>query len=101
MRGWLLTSHNATMSINATALAPAAKIQTPTTLQLALNPALLAAQTTVAPTRTMTAQAPAAVGKVDPTRTTQSSTNTAQTVDTLAEATLARAQRGSLINLKV
>lgn len=96
-----MTGHDTTMSINTTALAPVAKIQTPTALQLALNPAVLAAQTTVASTRTMTAQAPAAVGRVDPTRTTQSGTNTAQSVDTLAEATLVRAQRGSRINLKI
>lgn len=58
--------------------------------QAAFVTAALISQPTAAPTRTQTVQAPQAAGKADGARTSQNSTETTQSKDTLAGAVNAR-----------
>lgn len=65
-----------------------AKPQPPMTsaAQVAVTPAVAAAQQTVPQVRTQTAQAPQATGKSDQSRDTKSGTDTGQSRDTMANA---------------
>lgn len=54
--------------------------------QVAVTPAVAAAQQTVHQVRTQTAQAPQATGKSDQSRDTKSGTDTGQSRDTMANA---------------
>lgn len=64
-------------------------------VQATLAPAVVAAQaTTTQAVRTQTAQATAGVGRTDQPRDSQSGTNTAQSNDTRANASIARSNGG-------
>ncbi len=100
------------MQINApTASLQAIKPQPPITpaAQLALSPAVQAAQQTAPAVRTQTAAAPQAAGKSEQTRDAQTGTKNGQSLDSNAAALAAQvngqgyrtAQRGSLLNLSV
>jgi hypothetical protein len=75
--------------------------------QVAMSPAVQAAQQTAPAVRTQTVAAPQAAGKSDQTRDARTSTQGNQSVDTTAGALGARVnaqgyqQRGSLLNLSV
>ncbi|KAA0594716.1 hypothetical protein J2848_004666 [Azospirillum lipoferum] len=75
--------------------------------QVAMSPAVQAAQQTAPAVRTQTAVAPQAAGKSDQTRDARTATQGNQSVDTTAGALGARVnaqgyqQRGSLLNLSV
>ncbi|RTR22500.1 hypothetical protein [Azospirillum griseum] len=90
---------------------PAIKPQVPLTsaTQLALSPAVQAAQQTTPVVRTQTVAAPQATGKSEQPRDTQNSTKNGQSIDTNAAALAAQvngqgyrsAPRGSLLNVTV
>ncbi|PWC84935.1 hypothetical protein TSH100_16600 [Azospirillum sp. TSH100] len=75
--------------------------------QIAMSPAVQAAQQTAPAVRTQTAVAPQAAGKSDETRDGRTATQGKQSIDTTAGALGARVnaqgyqQRGSLLNLSV
>ncbi len=99
------------MQLNPSILPQVAKPQPPITpaVQMALSPAVQAAQQTTATVRTQTLQAPQAVGKTDHIRDTRNATQSGQAVDTLAAATQARTNgqgygaphRGTLLDVSV
>ncbi len=62
--------------------------------QVAVTPAVAAAQQTVPQVRTQTAQAPQATGKSDQPRDTKSGTDTGQSRDTMANAIQTRTNAG-------
>lgn len=75
--------------------------------QIAMSPAVQAAQQMAPPVRTQTMAAPPAIGKSDQSRDTRSGTEGSQAVDTNAGALAARVnaqgyrQRGSLLDVSV
>lgn len=75
--------------------------------QIAMSPAVQAAQQVAPPVRTQTVAAPPAVGKSDQSRDTRSATQNNQAVDTTAGALAAGVnaqgyrQRGSLLDVSV
>jgi len=84
--------------------------QVPPATQVALSPAVMAAQQTTTVQRTQTIQAPQAAGKADGTRDAKSGTDTGQALDTNARAVQARTNgrplpgskpRGSLLDVSV
>ena len=99
------------MQLNPLNLPQMAKPQAPITpaMQMALSPAVQAAQQTTPTVRTQTVQATQAAGKIDPTRDTRSATQSGQAVDPQAAAVQARTngtgygrkQRGSLLDVSV
>lgn len=99
------------MQLNPLIAPPLAKLQPPITptVQMALSPAVQAAQQTTVPVRTQTIQAPQAVGKTENARDIRSATQTGQALDTQAAASNARANgqgygaksRGSLLDVSV
>lgn len=99
------------MQLNPLNLPPMAKPQPPITpaMQMAMSPAVQAAQQTTPTVRTQTVQATQAVGKLDQTRETRNATQSGQAVDTQAAAVQAqtngtgygRKQRGSLLDVTV
>lgn len=80
---------------------------TPTVQQMALSPAMTAAQQTTTVTRTQTIQAPQATGKAEAPREARSATHTAQSVDSGTGAVQAHTNggrpppRGSLLDVSV
>ncbi|CAO3450744.1 hypothetical protein [Azospirillum sp.] len=80
--------------------------QTPA-VQIAMSPAVQAAQQTAPPVRTQTIAAPQAAGKADQTRETRTATQGNQSVDTVANALTAQVngqgyrKRGSLLDVSV
>lgn len=80
-----------------------------TAAQVAVTPAVVAAQQTVPQVRTQTAAAPQASGKADQSRDTRTGTETGQSRDTMANAIQARTNgtgyraqgRGSLLDVLV
>ncbi|MFP5512882.1 MAG: hypothetical protein ACLGJC_07355 [Alphaproteobacteria bacterium] len=80
--------------------------QTPA-VQIAMSPAVQAAQQTAQPVRTQTVTAPQAAGKADQTRETRTAIQGNQSVDTVANALAAQVngqgyhKRGTLLNLSV
>lgn len=99
------------MQLNPVMTPQVAKPQPPITptVQMALSPAVQAAQQTTATVRTQTIQAPQAVGKTDNPRDARSATQTGQALDTQAAAANARTNgqgygtrtRGSLLDVSV
>lgn len=84
--------------------------QVPPATQVALSPAVMAAQHTTHVQRTQTVHAPQATGKADGARDTRSGTDTGQALDTQARAIQARTNgaqphghlpRGSLLDVSV
>ncbi|MBP2231584.1 hypothetical protein [Azospirillum agricola] len=80
------------------------------TVQMALSPAVQAAQQTTPTVRTQTVSAPQATGKAEQTRDTRSSTQGGQSLDTNAGALAAQVNgrgyggampRGSLLDVSV
>lgn len=75
--------------------------------QIAMSPAVQAAQQTAPPVRTQTATAPQAAGKSDQTREARTATQGNQAVDTNAGAIATRVnsqgyrQRGSMLDVSV
>lgn len=78
-----------------------AKPQTPAAVQTNLQPAMVAAQSTVAVSRPLTPQGAMPTGKADASRQNQTSTQTGQSIDTTAGTSHARMQRGGLINMRI
>ncbi len=78
-------------------------------VQMAMSPAVQAAQQTTTTVRTQTAQAPQAVGKADSPRDTRNATQSGQSLDTQAGASDAQTNRrgyglphrGSLLDVTV
>ncbi len=99
------------MQLNPAILPQVAKPQPPITpaMQLALSPAVQAAQQTTATVKTQTIHAPQAVGKADPTRDVRNATQSGQAMDTQANAVQARTNgrgygmghRGSMLDVTV
>ncbi|MCW2237016.1 hypothetical protein [Azospirillum canadense] len=99
------------MQLNPVIAPPVAKPQPPITpaAQMAMSPAVQAAQQTTATVRTQTLQAPQAVGKAENPRDTRNATQTGQALDTQAAAANARTNgqgygartRGSLLDVSV
>ena len=99
------------MQVNPVIAPPLAKPLPPITpaVQMAMSPAVQAAQQTTATVRTQTLQAPQAVGKVESPRDTRNATQTGQALDTQAAASQARTNgqgydartRGSLLDVSV
>lgn len=99
------------MQINPVISPIVAKPQPPmnTAAQMAVTPAVVAAQQTVQQVRTQTAQAPQATGKSDQSRDTKSGTDTGQSRDTMSNAIQARTngagygtrQRGARLDVTV
>lgn len=99
------------MQLNPAILPQVAKPQPPITpaMQMAMSPAVQAAQQTTTTVRTQTIQAPQAVGKTEQPRETKSATHSGQAVDTQAAAVQARTNargygngsRGSLLDVTV
>ena len=99
------------MQLNPAILPQVAKPQPPITpaMQMALSPAVQAAQQTTTTVRTQTVQAPQAVGKTDHVRDVRNATQSGQALDTQANAVQARTNgrgygngsRGSLLDVSV
>lgn len=76
-------------------------------MQMAMSPAVQAAQQTAPAVRTQTVVAPQATGKADQTRETRTATQGNQSVDTIANALTAQVngqgyrKRGSLLDVSV
>ncbi len=99
------------MQLNPLNMPPMAKPQSPITpaMQMAMSPAVQAAQQTTPTVRTQTVQATQAVGKMDPTRETRNATQSGQAIDAQTAAVQARTngagyggkQRGTLLDVSV